>query len=361
MKILHVSEALDKGGLEEVIYNLVKHTNDADFHVQAASFKSGEVSSRMERNGFAYHDLSAPMKQDRIQKLTDLIKREGFDLVQAHFCFEAIAAAKACGVKVIETVHNTYGFFVNPWGKLKYSYYLNRADAVVAVSDAVKEFNEKHFFLFNKSKQIAIRNSINPERLVPSFRSREEIKKELGIPVNSTVISTLSRLDVQKGLEYFIDTARKLNEQFDNLVFLIPGEGEADYAKHLKEYAKDAANVYFLGHVSQVSDLFAIMDIFVMSSLWEGAPLTLLEAMAHEKPSVVTRVGNTAEVIQDGQNGYLVDAKDTNALTERIKRLLEDEKERQELARQAKEDFYAKFSNDVMIDRYKDLYRELIK
>lgn len=359
MKILHVSEALDKGGLEEVIYNVVKHTNDGEFKVQAASFQSGEVSRRLEENGFVYYDLQASSKKERIQRLTELIKRERFDLVQAHFCFEAITAAKACGLKVIETVHNTYGFFVNPWGRLKYSYYLNRADAVVAVSDAVKAFNEKYFFLFQPAKQIAIRNSVNPERLVRSSRSPEEIKHELGIPLKGTVISTLSRLDVQKGLEYFIEAARTLNKQYDDLVFIIPGEGAADYERQLKAAAEGVPNLYFVGHVPDINDLFAVMDIYVLSSLWEGGPLTLLEAMAYEKPIVATKVGIIEEVMQDEQNGYVANCKDADALAGKIGLLLEDETRRQEMARRAKRDFDMNFSNDVMMHAYKELYRKL--
>ncbi|MFX3622957.1 MAG: glycosyltransferase family 4 protein [Ectobacillus sp.] len=359
MKILHVCEALDKGGLEEVIYNLVKNTKDDRFDVRVAYFRGGQVAERLADKGVVSYELAGATKRERIGKLVELIKREGFDIVQTHFCFEAISAAKKCGVKVIETVHNTYGFFVNPWGKLKYSYYLNKADAIVAVSGAVKDFTEKHFTIFQKNKCSTIRNSIEPERLVRSSRTPEEIKEELGIPQDATVISTLSRLDVQKGLEYFIDAARKLNERFEHVAFVIPGEGEAAYTKQLHAYAADLKNVYFIGHIPNISDLFAIMDIYVMSSLWEGGQLTLLEAMAYEKPIVTTKAGFGAEVIRDGQSGYVVDIKDARALAERIWELLEDEQKRLRMAKEAHRDFYKNFSNDVMINSYKQLYMRL--
>lgn len=359
MKILHVSEALDKGGLEEVIYNLVKNTNEKRFDVRVASFRGGEVSNRLSKQGYLYYEITADSKKERIQELKKLIKREGFDVVQAHFCFEAITAAKACGVKVIETVHNTYGFFVNPWGKLKYSYYLNRADAIVTVSDAVKYFNEQHFYVMKPEKCVSIRNSINPDRLRTSSRSNEEIKQSLGIPEKSLVISTLSRLDVQKGLEYFIDMAKLLNEQFEQIAFVIPGEGNEAYSAQLKERANGIDNIHFIGHTPNINDLFKIMDIFVLSSLWEGGPLTLLEAMAYEKAIVATKVGNTEEVIRDGSTGFLVDSKDAAALAEKVGNLIQDEVLRSRLAEKAHDDFYVRFSNDIMIQKYKQLYETL--
>lgn len=360
MKILHVSEALDKGGLEEVIYNLVKNTNEKRFDVRVASFRGGEVSDRLSKQGYLYYEISALSKKERIHALKKLIKSEGFDVVQAHFCFEAIAAAKACGVKVIETVHNTYGFFVNPWGKLKYSYYLNRVDAIVTVSDAVLAFNKEHFYVRKPEKYVSIRNSINPERLRMSSRSPEEVKESLGIPEQSLVVSTLSRLDVQKGLEYFIDMAKIVNEAYENIAFVIPGDGDAAYAAQLKEHAKGIDNIHFIGHIPNINDLFTIMDIFVLSSLWEGGPLTLLEAMAYEKAIVATNVGNTAEVIRDGSTGFLVESKNAKALAEKVGTLIQDQTLRSQFAKNAHDDFYERFNNDVMIQKYKQLYETLV-
>ncbi|MEH7332811.1 glycosyltransferase family 4 protein, partial [Neobacillus drentensis] len=263
-------------------------------------------------------------------------------------------------VKVIETTHNTYHFFENPWGRTKYSFYLNLVDSVVSVSKAVEKFNLANFKVMNNRKYTVIRNSIDSERIIPTERTKAELKKEFGLPEDSFVVSTLSRLDVQKGLEYFIEAAKTLNQKYKHLVFLIPGEGGEQYSQSLREKAEGVSNIKFIGHVSKVNELFKVMDVFAMTSLWEGAPLTLLEAMAYGKAVVVTNVGNTAEVIQDNVNGFIVEKKDVSAFVERLSRFIENPDKRSELEQQAKKDFTEKFSNQIMISHYKQLYKSLL-
>ncbi|ETI69673.1 glycosyltransferase family 4 protein [Neobacillus vireti] len=359
-KVLHVCDSLDKGGLEEVIYNLVKNTNDQEFEASVACFKGGVVADRLKENGFICNEINEPKNIPRINKLKNYIKEGQFDLVQVHFSFEGILAAKLAGVKVIETTHNTYHFFENPWGRLKYSFYLNLVDSIVSVSKTVENFNFANFKVMNKKKAVVIRNSIDSERVSPTERPKEELKRELGLPENSFVISTLSRIDVQKGLEYFIEAAKMLNQKYDQLVFLIPGEGSQEYSQSLRSIAEGVENIRFIGHVSKVNELFKVIDIFAMTSLWEGAPLTLLEAMAYGKAVVVTDVGNTAEVIQDNVNGFLVEKKDVQAFVDRVTTLIDHPEKRLAIEHQAQQDFTEKFSNQIMISAYKQLYKSLI-
>ena len=359
IKVLHVCNELDKGGLEEVIYNLVKNSNNDIYDVRVAFFKGGVVSSRLEEKGFKCYEIKSSGKISKVKGFMKLIKVEKIDIVQAHFCFSGILAAKFSGVKVIETVHNTYEWFKNPKGKFKYSFYLNLTDVIVSVSNAVNKFNLEHFNITKKNKCKVITNSIDSERITPTERTKEEIKSEFSIPNDSIVISSLSRIDRQKGLEYFIEAAKKLNKDFNNLVFLIPGTGEKEYTENLKKLAANEQNIIFTGHISKVNELFKIMDIYVMSSLWEGAPLTLLEAMAYGKAIVVTKVGNTSEVINDGENGYLIEKKDIEELYNKISLLIKDSNKRNSFEKKAKQDFNEKYSNEIMISQYQKLYSNL--
>lgn len=360
IKVLHVCDALDKGGLEEVIYNLVKNTNDEEFEAGVAYFRGGVVADRLKEKGFSCKEINETSKLTRINELKNYIKSEKIDIVQAHFCFHGILAAKLAGVRVIETTHNTYHFFENPWGRTKYSFYLNLVDSIVSVSKTVENFNLANFKVKDTKKYTVIRNSIDSERIIPSERSKAELKQKFGLPENSFVISTLSRLDVQKGLEYFIEAAKQLNQKYDHLVYLIPGEGSEQYSESLRKKAEGLSNIRFIGHVSKVNELFKVMDVYAMSSLWEGAPLTLLEAMAYGKAVVVTNVGNTAEVIQDGVNGFIVEKKDVDSFVERLSRFINQPEKRAELENKAQKDFTEKFSNQIMISHYKKLYKSLL-
>jgi len=133
------------------------------------------------------------------------------------------------------------------------------------------------------------------------------------------VVLTLARLDRQKGLRYLIEAAAHVPDA----IFAIAGEGP-DRAE-LESLAKStgvADRVRFLGFRSDVPDLLAACDLFVLPSLFEGLPLSVVEAMAAGKPVVATRVGGTDEAVEHGVTGLLVPAEDATALASAIREVL---------------------------------------
>jgi glycosyltransferase involved in cell wall biosynthesis len=184
------------------------------------------------------------------------------------------------------------------------------------------------------------------------------------LPVNlKRVVGTVCRLDVVKGISFFIEAARKvLDESDENLDFLIVGKGPME--KELKDLTSRLGldgKIHFLGHRDDALEIMAGFDVFVLSSLHEGIPYVLLEAMSQSKPIASTDVGGISEVLRNGWDGVLVEPGNPTALAEAISGLLRDQNRASMLGKKARETVEKRFSSVVMANRMYGIYKELNK
>jgi len=171
------------------------------------------------------------------------------------------------------------------------------------------------------------------------------------------VVLTLARLDAQKGLEYLIGAADLLPDA----LFLIAGDGGE--RRRLEALARDkglAARVRFLGYRDDASRLLAACDVFVLPSLFEGLPVSVLEAMAAGKPVVATAIPGTDEAVLHGRTGLLVPPADPLALADAIKAILSDPTLSRRLGEAGRERVQQHFSAARMVERVMGVYEELL-
>jgi glycosyltransferase involved in cell wall biosynthesis len=144
-------------------------------------------------------------------------------------------------------------------------------------------------------------------------------KRSLGIPSDSPVVGSVGRLADQKGYCYLIDAVPLVLKEFPNAYFLLVGDGPlAEEHKMQAQALGVASQVIFSGPRTDVEELLHCMDIFVSSSLWEGLPTVILEAMISERPVIATDIPGTNELVQHKLNGWLVPQADPAALAEAI-------------------------------------------
>jgi glycosyltransferase involved in cell wall biosynthesis len=169
----------------------------------------------------------------------------------------------------------------------------------------------------------------NPVHLA-RFKSGENLRSKCSIPPDAVVIAFVGQIREIKGVQDFIAMARRIPNP--DARFLIAGECRdpkkfsGSYSEHdLKQMIGDDARIRYIGYVKEVENVYHSADIIVVPSRWQE-PLGLinLEAAACQKPVVATRVGGIPEVVHDGINGYLVEAGDVEALSERVSRLGND-------------------------------------
>lgn len=352
--VLNLSSGLDKSKFKPVIvaFGDVKEVIPLLKAAQEKDISIGTVFSRGR-----YDVLS-------IFKLRHLLKKHKVDILHCHgYKSDVIGfiAALFTGVKLVTTLHGrwvgetlrqkTHNFFdiavIKHFGK------------IATVSQAIKDILlEKKNFI---GKVVVIPNSVDLEKFRET-KDISEVRKNLHINPDARVVGIVGRLSIEKGHRYFLEAAAKIINNINDVVFLIVGEGPLK--KDLIECASKLGiqdKVIFAGVRNDIPDIFAMLDIFVLPSLSEGLPMSLLEAMAAQKPIIATEVGGVPSVIKDRETGILIKPKSPEQLAEAINNLLSDKKLASEIAANARNLAEYELSIDSMAKKYEKVYFEILE
>lgn len=229
---------------------------------------------------------------------------------------------------------------------------------VVGCAENVVDF--ARFLGRSPSKTEVIHTGIELDRFAPD-RNRDTTRAALGYPPDVMVIGTVSRIaEARKGMAQFAAMAGHVAARFPHIRFLIVGDGPTRASLERQIAALGIADrVRITGWRTDIPDLLAAMDIFVMPALVEGGPTTVLEAMAMAKPTVTTRVGMVPEVVKHGVSGMIVEPGNARALADAVLQLLNDEHLRQHLAQHARRVAEARFSVETMVAHYLRLFQRV--
>ncbi len=211
-------------------------------------------------------------------------------------------------------------------------------DRAVAVSHSTRDFLVRERFVPADRVRL-IWNGAPLDEFAPAGPERaRRVRRELGLPENGPVVGSIGRLNAQKGHRFLLEAAAPLCRRQDDLRVLVVGDG--DLMEELRGQAAGlgvADRVVFAGHRTDVPDLLAALDVFCISSLYEGTPLALFEAMAAGRAVVSTAVDGCREILEDGVSGLLVPPGDAAALEAALDRVLADAGLRDSLGRRALE------------------------
>ena len=204
-----------------------------------------------------------------------------------------------------------------------------------------------------------------PEQKLQVILNGIDVARFQKIPPRSAdgklVIGSVGRLVAQKGYPIFLQMAAQMLQRHTHIHFLLVGDGPV--REELEAEAKRlglAEKITFAGQRDPVETAYGEMDIFVSSSLSEGLPIALLEAMAARLPVVATRVGAVPEVIEDNISGLLVEPENPSALVEAVENLLTDPAKKQALAEGGFQRARQHFSAENMARQTEAVYREIL-
>lgn len=246
--------------------------------------------------------------------------------------------------KFLNTSHNT---FDNKKFLTRFAY---RHSKLIACGEMVKKNLVEVFELDNVS---VVHNSVKPfEETVLLDETIDKLHSE-----GCFVIGNVGRLSEQKGMKYFINAAPKVLNAHPNARFLIIGSGEDEIElKVLTHTLGLEEKVLFLGYRNDIQNLMSQLDLVVLSSLWEGFPLTPIEAFSVGKTIVATAVDGTVEIIKDGINGFLIEAKSSEQIANKVNWMIEHPDKKKEMEKNASASYKEEFSMSVFAEGYIDCY-----
>ncbi len=178
------------------------------------------------------------------------------------------------------------------------------------------------------------------------------------------IMSAALRALAEKGLEHLIESMailrRKNEKTFENTVCIVAGEGERKrFLKNMVKKLGFEGRVVFPGFMQDMPAFLKTLDVFVMPSLLEGQPISLLEAMAAGKPIVASDIDGINETVEDGKEALLVPPGRPDMLAEALRRLLDDWRMADELARAARKKAFEKYSLEDFVKKHEKIYIEL--
>jgi glycosyltransferase involved in cell wall biosynthesis len=285
------------------------------------------------------------------------VKKNRIDIIHANTrVTQALACMlkRLCGTPYVSTCH---GFF-KP--KLLRRAFPCWGGKVIAISESV----QRHLIEDFKVKPGLVRlvySGIDAE----VFSAQREInslaaKQALGLG-EGFVIGIIARLSDVKGHVYLIQAMKDVVRQFPRAQLLIAGEGRMEKELIALTRSLDLmGRVVFLPHIEDVAATLSLFDVFVMPSLKEGLGLGLMEAMAAGVAVVGSAVGGIKDLIQDGENGLLVEPANPSQLADAICALLQDEDRRKRIGAHARDSISRRFSFQKMIDQTEEVYRECL-
>jgi glycosyltransferase involved in cell wall biosynthesis len=231
--------------------------------------------------------------------------------------------------------------------------------AVTTTGEAVRQqlIDQNHL---DPDAVFSIPTGVDIQRFHPGVLN-EETKQALGIQVAQLVVGTVSFLRPEKGLDVLIDAVSLLRKEFSRVCCLIVGAGQ-ERQKLLKQISQQQleGTVVLAGFREDIPELLRIMDVFVLPSLEEGMPQSLLQALATERAVVASAIGGVPEIVQNGQTGFLVPPRDPSALAEKIGWLFRDPEQRKMLGQAGRRVIEQDYSMEAMLTKTEQLYFTLL-
>lgn len=358
LTVLHLLESFVVGGAEKVTLDLCRGLAEGGIGSVAVAVRGGELQDAFKA---VISTLLVTKKRGPdprfLLSLASLIRSSGADVVHLvnglTVVNYGVVAARLAGVPSVVSVHGLGHFGERGLGAMIWRRMLSFADQRVAVS---ADIQSKVRACSRKPTVIElIYNSIEAPPPLPED-SRGEFLTQWGFPADVLVVTCVANLREVKGHRYLLEAVALLEKRMPRLRLLLVGTGELQ--EELEQLARDLGirdRVVFAGRRHDVPNCLAASDIFVLPSLSEGTPLSILEAMRAGLPVVATRVGGIPEIVEDGRSAFLVPSGNPQALAEALLAVGESSVAAS-LGECGQQRFHDRFSRSTFIDRYAKLF-----
>ncbi len=364
-RVLYLSHAFMVGGAEEMVLNLVRHLPAERYEpMVCAIHQPGPVGDEIAATGVPFRTLGrVPGLRDplAVAALYRYLRQVRPDIVHTFLLtaslYGRLAAIAARVPIVIGTEVNIYE------RKQRHHAIAERllmagTDSVIASAASVKAFYVEQIGA-DPSRVDVVYNAVDFDML-RTTRTPEQARAAIGVPAGAMTAGVIARLTDQKGHHVLLE-ALAATPALSQLHLIVIGDGPLRGALEAQAAALAlSSRVHFLGARRDLGDLLPAMDIFVLPSLWEGLPLSLVLAMGAALPAVSTRVAGIPEVVDDGATGLLVPPSDAAALGAALARLAGSADDRARLGAAGRAFVLPRFGVDGYVAGITGLYERLL-
>lgn len=371
MKVLHV---IDSGGLygaEMMLLNLVEEQirvglDPTICSIGKLNIEDKPLEKEALKRGFKVKKFRMRAGPNILGawEILKIAKIDCFDLMHTH-CYKGnilfgFIPKRIRNIPLVSTIHGWTG--IRRFSRIRLYQWIETKslkfiDAVVLVNKAmlskprIKNYNVKKFYIINNGIPIN------------GYRDNNcELDSEIAaFCKEGFVVGSIGRLSEEKGFDYLIEAVNLLAKKIDNLKLIIIGEGpKREYLYKKTVTLKLADRIFLPGHRNCGSKYLPLLDVFVLPSLNEGLPITILEAMMAKTPIVATRVGGIPDVLQNGKGGLLIEPCNPQSLAKAIMEIRENKRLSEIITLFSYNEVITKYNSQNMASQYYDIYQKVL-
>jgi glycosyltransferase involved in cell wall biosynthesis len=365
IKVLFISVHLNYGGAEVGLATTLKNIDKGRFDFTIVSIeKKGPIGEEIERLGFKVIYLNEIARLSNIaliKKVSRILRNEKPDILHtslfyANFFGRMAALFNRPPVVITEerSMYTEKRFYHILIDKI----FSGITDKIIVCSESVLNFTASQEGI-RKDKFSLIYNAVDDRRFsIPD--SREDIRRKFGLSSEDFIVGTVGSLISKKGHRFLIEAVNRSAGQIPSIKLLIAGEGEE--RKNLENLAGSLGigdRTLFMGARNDVPELMKAMDVFILPSLQEGFPRTLIEAMYMGLAVCVSNISGIPEIVRDGENGFLIEPGDIEAIAEKILLLQKDSGLREKLGFNARKTVESGYLAKNYLTSLEGLYSKL--
>lgn len=358
--ILHLGLVPILSGVQNVMIQILEALENKGHKIIVASAPGGELVAEVEKKGWKHLPIKSLVREINPKKdflaakeLAIIIKNEKVDILHTHSSKTGLLGrivGRLCRVpKILHTVHG-YPFhkYQNP---LLHKFYVFSEFLAGHFCDYLITVNQEDAIIAHKKLKIPLKRI----KYIPNGAQAQTERKIL--TNDGIIIGTLSRFWKQKNMLKCVKTAIKACQLRKELKFVLVGDGEdLDFCQNLVLAANLSDRIILPGWSSEKDKWLKMFDIFILYSLWEGLPLSILEAMSYGLPIIASNIKGNRELV-DNRNGFLVDPEEESELLNLLLKLPSIKADLQEKGKAS----YQKILNEYSLDNFNENYQKLYK
>ncbi len=366
MKILSLFDTVNRGGAEILALDVCRNAAAAGIDLTFVTTQGGELEADFRASGAAFFRLKRrlPVDLNVVRGLRRIIKERAIEIVHAQQAVDGLHLFLATRGLPIKQVLSFQGFVSDAKNRRTLEFLIPRVDANIYVSRGLQKWLKENDKLDVERNAHVIYNGTDAKRLQPTGKN---LRREINLPDDARLFGMIGNFYRDPRKDQFT-LCRALPAAFaavKNAHCIFAGKIEPGAEAKFQEcvdFCRQngiAERVHFLGGRSDIADVLASLDLFVFSSLQEGLPLAVTEAMLAKIPLIVSDIEPLLEASDNGQYASIFPVRDAEILSEKIVGLMSDEPQRTALAARAFDFARENFTVEAHLKNLKQLYESL--